>query len=149
MFNDGIPQQSFSLKPNSRSVQELHTRLVDSLRLRVLDVPLPPKATSTDARVAVLFSGGLDCTVLARLSHDMIPLDQSIDLINVAFENPRIAGQFPDLSREDLYEKCPDRMTGRNAFAELSHVCPGRTWRFVTVGEQGTHRDEDALTGRR
>ncbi|KAJ4016632.1 hypothetical protein NW752_003759 [Fusarium irregulare] len=146
VFNDEIPQQSFSLEPNSRSVQELHTRLVDSLRLRVLDVPLPPKATSTDARVAVLFSGGLDCTVLARLSHDMIPLDQSIDLINVAFENPRIAGQFPDLSREDLYEKCPDRMTGRNAFAELSHVCPGRTWRFVTVNvpyaENLEHRPE-------
>jgi asparagine synthetase B (glutamine-hydrolysing) len=118
-------------------VQELHSRLVESLRLRVLDVPLPPKATPTDARVAVLFSGGLDCTVLARLSHDMIPADQCIDLINVAFENPRIAGQFKNLSREELYEKCPDRMTGRNAFAELSGVCPGRTWRFVAVCKPG------------
>lgn len=107
--------------------------MVESLQLRVLDVPLPPNATSTDARVAVLFSGGLDCTVLARLSHDMIPSDQCIDLINVAFENPRIAGQFPNLSRDELYEKCPDRMTGRNAFAELGRVCPGRKWRFVTV----------------
>ncbi|KAF4962694.1 hypothetical protein FSARC_9255 [Fusarium sarcochroum] len=146
IFNEEVPQQSFSLGPDSRSVQELHNRLVDSLRLRVLDVPLPPKATSTDARVAVLFSGGLDCTVLARLSHDMIPSDQSIDLINVAFENPRIAGQFPDLSREELYEKCPDRMTGRNAFAELNRVCPGRTWRFVAVNvpyaENLEHRPE-------
>ncbi|KAL4730564.1 hypothetical protein ACLX1H_002600 [Fusarium chlamydosporum] len=146
VFNDEIPQQSFSLDPNSRSVQELHIRLVESLRLRVLDVPLPPNATSTDARVAVLFSGGLDCTVLARLSHDLIPSDQCIDLINVAFENPRIAGQFPNLSREELYEKCPDRMTGRNAFAELSHVCPGRQWRFVTVNvpyaENLKHRPE-------
>lgn len=114
-------------------MKELHSRLVDSLQLRVLEVPLPPNATPTDARVAVLFSGGLDCTVLARLSHDMIPSDQCIDLINVAFENPRIAGQFPNLSRDELYEKCPDRMTGRNAFAELGRVCPDRKWRFVTV----------------
>ncbi|CEI64268.1 Asparagine synthetase domain-containing protein C4F6.11c [Fusarium venenatum] len=146
VFNDKIPQKSSALEPNSTSVQELHSRLVESLRLRVLDVPLPPNATATDARVAVLFSGGLDCTVLARLCHDMILPDQCIDLINVAFENPRIAGQFPDLSREELYEKCPDRMTGRNAFAELSHVCPGRTWRFVTVNvpyaENLEHRPE-------
>ncbi|KAF9769482.1 hypothetical protein IL306_013089 [Fusarium sp. DS 682] len=121
-FNEDVPQQSFVLEQGSRSVQELHFRLVESLRLRVLDVPQPPNATPADARVAVLFSGGLDCTVLARLCHDMIPVDQCIDLINVAFENPRIAGQFKNLSREELYEKCPDRMTGRNAFAELSRV---------------------------
>ncbi|KAF4989557.1 hypothetical protein FGRMN_9019 [Fusarium graminum] len=146
VFNDEIPQQSSALGPDSNSVKELHSRLVDSLRLRVLDVPLPPKATSTDARVAVLFSGGLDCTVLARLSHDMIPSDQCIDLINVAFENPRIAGQFPNLSRDELYEKCPDRMTGRNAFTELGRVCPARKWRFVTVNvpyaENIEHRAE-------
>ncbi|KAF5021827.1 hypothetical protein F66182_6120 [Fusarium sp. NRRL 66182] len=144
-FNDEAPQQILSLGPESRSVQDLHSRLVDSLRLRVLDVPLPPRATATDARVAVLFSGGLDCTVLARLSHDMIPSDQSIDLINVAFENPRIGGQFPNLSREELYEKCPDRMTGRNAFAELSRVCPGRNWREqvnVPYAENLDHRAE-------
>ncbi|KAH7257029.1 asparagine synthase-domain-containing protein [Fusarium tricinctum] len=146
VFNDEVPQQSFALGPDSKSVKELHSRLVESLQLRVLNVPLPPNATSTDARVAVLFSGGLDCTVLARLSHDMIPSDQCIDLINVAFENPRIAGQFPNLSRDELYEKCPDRMTGRNAFAELGRVCPGRKWRFVTVNvpyaENIEHRAE-------
>ncbi|KAM0427541.1 hypothetical protein ACHAPT_007501 [Fusarium lateritium] len=133
IFNDEVPQQATRLDLDSRSVQDLHSRLVESLKLRVLDVPLPPKASHTDARVAVLFSGGLDCTVLARLSHDLIPLDQSIDLINVAFENPRIAAQFPECSRDDLYEKCPDRLTGRNAFAELSRVCPERNWRFVAA----------------
>ncbi|KAF4470359.1 asparagine synthase [Fusarium albosuccineum] len=145
-FNSEIPQQATKLGPDSRSVQDLHSHIVESLRLRVLDVPLPPKASQTDSRVAVLFSGGLDCTVLARLSHDIIPLEQSMDLINVAFENPRIAAQFPECSREDLYEKCPDRMTGRSAFAELGQVCPGRTWRFVAVNvpyaENLDHRAE-------
>ncbi|RTE73339.1 hypothetical protein BHE90_012223 [Fusarium euwallaceae] len=133
VFNEEVPQQATRLVPDSISVQDLHSHLVESLKLRVLDVPLPPKASHTDARVAVLFSGGLDCTVLARLSHDLIPLDQSIDLINVAFENPRIAAQFPGCSRDDLYEKCPDRLTGRSAFAELSRVCPERNWRFVAA----------------
>ncbi|RSL56625.1 hypothetical protein CEP53_006753 [Fusarium sp. AF-6] len=133
VFNEEVPHQTTRLVPDSISVQDLHSHLVESLKLRVLDVPLPPKASHTDARVAVLFSGGLDCTVLARLSHDLIPLDQSIDLINVAFENPRIAAQFPGCSRDDLYEKCPDRLTGRSAFAELSRVCPERNWRFVAA----------------
>ncbi|KAM5355930.1 hypothetical protein ACJ41O_002576 [Fusarium nematophilum] len=146
IFNNEVPQQPTRLGLESRSVQDLHSHLVSSLRLRVLDVPLPPEASHTDSRLAVLFSGGLDCTVLARLSHELIPLDQSIDLINVAFENPRIAAQHPGCSREVLYEKCPDRVTGRNAFAELSKICPGRTWRFVAVNvpyaENLEHRPE-------
>ncbi|KAJ4318393.1 hypothetical protein N0V94_004439 [Neodidymelliopsis sp. IMI 364377] len=82
-------------------------------------------------QVAVLFSGGLDCTVLARLCHDLLPLDESIDLLNVAFENPRIHSKLePGTSP---YELCPDRITGRSSHAELEQVCPGRHWRFVEV----------------
>lgn len=107
--------------------------LNESVRLRLLNVPIPPQCSSTDARIAVLFSGGLDCTVLARLASDILPPEQSIDLINVAFENPRIASQQkPDLP-VDLYELCPDRVTGRKSFAELHRVCPDRRWRFVNV----------------
>jgi asparagine synthetase B (glutamine-hydrolysing) len=100
---------------------------------------MPPKARPLDARVAVLFSGGLDCTVLARIASDIIPTGQAIDLINVAFENPRIAAQNKTLSAADLYELCPDRMTGRKSFAELLAVCPDRPWRFVTV-RNPTHK---------
>jgi asparagine synthetase B (glutamine-hydrolysing) len=83
----------------------------------------------------VLFSGGLDCTVLARLASDAIPAEQPIDLLNVAFENPRVASNLKLQSVEDLYELCPDRITGRKAFSELVECCPTRTWRFVTVFE--------------
>ncbi|KAF7544748.1 hypothetical protein G7Z17_g9699 [Cylindrodendrum hubeiense] len=96
VFNNEIPQEPYRLTLNSRPVQALQQHLIESLRLRVLDVPLPPRASDTDARVAVLFSGGLDCTVLARLCHDIVPPGQSIDLLNVAFENPRIGAQHPD-----------------------------------------------------
>jgi asparagine synthetase B (glutamine-hydrolysing) len=80
-----------------------------------------------------LFSGGLDCTVLARLLDDIVAEGQSVDLINVAFENPRIRAQRPDAALDDLYEICPDRVTGRKSFAELVKVCPRRRWRFVAV----------------
>lgn len=83
------------------------------------------------AKIAILFSGGLDCTVLARLSHDLLPLDEDIDLLNVAFENPRIHSKLePGTSP---YELCPDRITGRASHAELQQVCPTRQWRFVEI----------------
>ncbi|PTB67007.1 asparagine synthase-like protein [Trichoderma citrinoviride] len=101
---------------------------------------------TSDAHIAVLFSGGLDCTVLARMASDMMPPEQAIDLINVAFENPRIAAQNTKLSADELYELCPDRMTGRKSFAELLTVCPSQRWRFVTVNvpyqETCAHRAE-------
>lgn len=134
MFNASIPTaETTPLSSQSLSVEQLRRHLTESLQLRVLHVPIPPKAESSDARVAVLFSGGLDCTVLARIASDIIPAGQAIDLINVAFENPRLAAQNKNLSAAELYELCPDRMTGRKSFAELLAVCPDRPWRFVTV----------------
>lgn len=134
MFNASIPTSATTaLSSQSLSVEQLRDHLTESLKLRVLHVPVPPKAGPLDARAAVLFSGGLDCTVLARIASDVIPPGQAIDLINVAFENPRIAAQNRNLSAAELYELCPDRMTGRKSFAELLAVCPDRPWRFVTV----------------
>ncbi|KAE8441855.1 hypothetical protein EG329_004256 [Mollisiaceae sp. DMI_Dod_QoI] len=95
------------------------------------------------------------------MAHDIIPLDQQIDLINVAFENPRVVkaaknaamsqskslkeafpqenellqGSQPKIPFQEVspFECCPDRETGRKAFRELQHVCPSRNWRFVAV----------------
>ena len=113
----------------------LRQQLVESLSLRVLDIPTPPLADGK-TRVAVLFSGGLDCTVLARLAHEVLDPDQGIDLLNAAFENPRVVAQLrkePNGDLPDFYEACPDRITGRKSFAELCKVCPGRAFRFVAV----------------
>jgi asparagine synthetase B (glutamine-hydrolysing) len=91
------------LSPSSPSVSQLRRALIESLILRVRDIPertnpgnlpcsvsLQPEMTGKPARVAILFSGGLDCTILARLVHDILPSDQPIDLLNIAFENPRV-----------------------------------------------------------
>ena len=121
------------LTSQSCSVQEFKVKLYHSLQLRVLDVPALQAgklegAPISASKIAVLFSGGLDCTLISRIAHDLLPVDETIDLLNVAFENPRIHGKI--LSPFDM---CPDRITGRRSLEELKRVCPGRTWRFVEI----------------
>ncbi|XXG98659.1 hypothetical protein Hte_004986 [Hypoxylon texense] len=140
-FNMTLPPQEHKLDFDTVSVEMLRHWLCESLKLRVLNIPEPPNPLSdTDVRVAVLFSGGLDSTVLTRLAHDLVPASQGIDLINVAFENPRqvavdktVRTAQPYLPVTDVYEACPDRLTGRKAFAELRSTCPDRYWRFIAV----------------
>lgn len=94
----------------------------------------------------MLFSGGLDCTVLARLCHDLLPPEQGIDLLNVAFENPRVAANAKKtLGKDvadsfDIFEACPDRITGRKSFSELQTVCSGRAWQLVAVSDHRSTR---------
>jgi asparagine synthetase B (glutamine-hydrolysing) len=162
-FNRALPAGDHELNPKSTSVTQLRHHLCESLKLRILNVPKPHEVEQPGhSRIAVLFSGGLDCTVLARMSHDLLPSNQQIDLINVAFENPRViqaaknmskskkqakkhqnpevldtleAGLEQEVSVEEPspFEACPDRETGRRAFQELQHVCPERIWRFIAV----------------
>ncbi|KAK2591687.1 hypothetical protein QQS21_010624 [Conoideocrella luteorostrata] len=132
-FNNTVPVESPQLAKQSVVMSQLRHHLTDSLQLRVLQVPVPPGASTIDARVAILFSGGLDCTVLARLASDILPVDQPVDLLNVAFENPRIAAQNKGISQNELFELCPDRITGRKSFAELLLACPDRQFRLITV----------------
>ncbi|KAK1783041.1 asparagine synthase-domain-containing protein [Copromyces sp. CBS 386.78] len=166
-FNKSLPPAAgyAPLSATSPSVAALKQQLIDSLSLRVLNIPQPPNAdrVAHDIRVAVLFSGGLDCTVLARLAHEVMDTEQGIDLLNVAFENPRVVAQLRkdhaknknngngngevDVDSEiDFYEACPDRITGRKTFAELQRVCRGRAFRFVAVNvpytETLSHRQQ-------
>lgn len=143
-INRALPAPSFPLGdiPPENSIQDLIERLKKSLLYRVEQIPTYTALgqCTSPSRVAVLFSGGLDCTLLARLTHDILPHDQPVDLLNVAFENPRIvnarAAEKSNLGSTaitDTYESCPDRVTGRTSFAELTNVCPQRIWRFVAV----------------
>ncbi|XP_052745911.1 asparagine synthetase domain-containing protein CG17486 isoform X2 [Bicyclus anynana] len=70
----------------------------------------------------ILFSGGLDCTILAILADKYVPKNQPIDLINVAFK-------IKDNSSYDV----PDRITGRQSFEELKLLCKSRQWVFREV----------------
>jgi asparagine synthetase B (glutamine-hydrolysing) len=164
VFNRTISNEDHLLNSQTESVGQLHCYLSESLKLRILNVPPPPSHDGGKVRIAILFSGGLDCSVLARMAHDILPSEQEIDLLNVGFENPRVvqaaaknatkinpkarsnqsdskqilAVEDEPVSELSPYEKCPDRETGRKAFEELKRVCPGRIWRFVAVSTSTT-----------
>jgi len=107
----------------------------------------PPQGTA--ARLAILFSGGIDCAIIAYLAHKcvilyyahilpperitrFIPIDEPIDLLNVAFENPRSlkAKQKNSEGAIDVYD-VPDRQTGLEQLEELRSMYPHRKWNFV------------------
>ncbi|KAF9873772.1 asparagine synthase related protein [Colletotrichum karsti] len=136
VFNATLPSSEVPpLSQVSPSVQAVRNQLTESLKLRVLNVPPPPAHdANNDTRICVLFSGGLDCTILARMASDLLPPSQGIDLVNVAFENPRLASRAENSADGvSIYEACPDRITGRKSFAELTAVCPDRRWRFIAI----------------
>lgn len=74
-------------------------------------------------RIAILFSGGLDCTLLAMLAHRVAPPEETIDLLNVAFENLRTGEGY----------QTPDRLLGRRSHAELLELCKPQKDRFRFV----------------
>jgi len=129
------------------------------------------------ARIAILFSGGIDSTALCYFAdryssflftplsncyNRHIPKDEPIDLLNVAFENPRkirvqLEGNPDALSKHLKRERrkfeqngcvqqystpylVPDRIGGLEELEELQKVCPRRIWNFVgcnvLVGDQ-------------
>ncbi|XP_069692808.1 asparagine synthetase domain-containing protein CG17486 isoform X2 [Periplaneta americana] len=92
------------------------------------------------SKIGILFSGGLDSTVLAALANDYVPLNEPIDLLNVAFEKEqsvsrkvkkKILKEPPDEERNTF--SVPDRITGRRALDELKKHYPHRQWNFVEI----------------
>lgn len=112
-----------------------------------------------EAHVAVLFSGGVDSMVIAALADRHVPLEEPIDLLNVAFmtkEQTKRTGTTKNCIRQemklDLHRgeenhkdldakmgddlSCfdvPDRITGRAGLKELEALNPSRTWNFVEI----------------
>ncbi|KAI8095492.1 asparagine synthase-domain-containing protein [Thamnidium elegans] len=143
-----------------QAIKEFSDELSKAVKNRVADVPY--LNSKGHARIAILFSGGLDCICLAALADKHLPVSESIDLLNVAFENPRIekariqkVKTKKNKNKKNLEEKpvveesvvekqmieeavrsiydTPDRLTGRAGVEELRNIAPNRTWNFVEI----------------
>ncbi|KAL4712829.1 hypothetical protein ACJJTC_011899 [Scirpophaga incertulas] len=111
-----------------KTVQEIIHLLNLSVKVRVEKQPqkcdqcLNNLSPCTHSCIGILFSGGLDCTLLAYLADKYVSRQQSIDLINVAFNKDNNA-------TFDV----PDRLTGIQSLEELKQLCPDRKWIFKEV----------------
>lgn len=88
----------------------------------------------THAKIGILFSGGLDSAILTAIADKYIPENESIDLINVAFEKSTSNKNHND-EKGNIAQKydVPDRKTGRQTYFELLRICSKRKWNFVEV----------------
>jgi asparagine synthetase B (glutamine-hydrolysing) len=67
--------------------------------------------------VLLLFSGGVDSTLLAALTHEALTPGVPIDLANICFDGG----------------KSPDRKAALSALQELAAYGPSRPWRLIEV----------------
>lgn len=136
--NEREVSQDESMTTADRLVDEFYQVLESSVRRRVENVPSYCKKCSRSdkrkfdselrcdhAKVAVLFSGGVDSAVVAALVDKCLPPDQPIDLLNIAFEQ----ASNKQSNTGDRYS-VPDRLSGRETLKELN---PNRKWNFVEV----------------
>lgn len=87
-------------------------------------------SSCTHSRIGILFSGGIDCSILAVLADKFIDKTANIDLINVSFEKI-----VRSKSTSTYYENynTPDRLTSRQTLQELNKLCPERKWNLIEV----------------
>lgn len=98
------------------------------------------------SKVGILFSGGLDSTILAALANEFVPPGEPIDLLNVAFEREKKKGNtnrkaarekkhVNALEEKEVTYLVPDRITGKKALDDLKRLSPNRQWNFVQVSK--------------
>ena len=99
--------------------EEFEGILQEAVEQRLETIPM-----RESGRLAILFSGGLDCTLLAALVDTLLKCDEQVDLLNVAFENKRIGGGYDT----------PDRILGRRSWTELDCISKTKNrFRFVEI----------------
>lgn len=106
------------------NIEKLYQHLSVAVRDRV-DTIHPLKKGNDP--VSVLFSGGLDCSVIAALiCHHILESESKtvVELLNVGFENPR-TGLLP--------AQVPDRALGRKSANALKALFPQIDIKFVEV----------------
>ncbi|XP_031632656.1 asparagine synthetase domain-containing protein CG17486 [Contarinia nasturtii] len=121
---------------------EVILRLEKSLLDRTINTPYVCKeclqakdidfSSCCHARIGILFSGGIDCTILAVLMDKVLNPSQEIDLINVSFEKINRSGVKNEIDYNTRFNT-PDRVSAKNAVDELKQINPERKWNLVEV----------------
>lgn len=126
----GFTASKESLKTSTMA--KLCNVLSESVRRRVQALPLISSSSSSSSsfsikssRIAILFSGGIDSMIIAALAHAHVPPNETIDLINVAFENKARTKATSNAS--DAIYNVPDRITGRAGWKELTQAVANNT----------------------
>ncbi|XP_047544798.1 asparagine synthetase domain-containing protein CG17486 [Vanessa atalanta] len=127
-----------------KTVTDITSLLEKSVRVRVETQPnkckncIKSEMSCVHCTTGILFSGGLDCTILSLIADKYVPKDQPIDLINVAFKT----------KNNDSYD-VPDRITGRQSFEELKRICSSRMWIFreVNVPKEKLEKYQSLIIG--
>lgn len=107
------------------TVEQLYEMLSSAVRKRVLSIhPLHLEQSP----VGVLFSGGLDCSVIAALICEQLQkypvCRRTIELLNVGFENPR-TGILP--------HETPDRILAKRSTELLKKLYPEIDIRLIEI----------------
>ncbi|XP_062554551.1 asparagine synthetase domain-containing protein CG17486-like isoform X3 [Armigeres subalbatus] len=149
VLNTQTPEETdtFDYLLNHSCIADLCDRLLnvltESVRERVVNTPnhckacMASKQSCEHPRVGILFSGGIDCTILALLADSFVPAHIPICLLNVAFEkiirpgNPEYKKHMANST--DIDWDVPDRITGHNSWKELQLLKPNREWTFVEI----------------
>lgn len=124
-------------------VEKLESLLNDSVKARVEKQPSFCKnciklflkgeqIQCSHTKIAILFSGGLDSSILSAVTDKFVNESESIDLINVAFEKAKTNSK--NSKNQDQIYNVPDRKTGRQSYSELESIFPKRNWNFIEVG---------------
>ena len=131
-------------KEISRLLNDFNAIFRSSIKRRTTNIP----GVNTDcdsAKLGILFSGGIDCTLLALLAEEFVHPDQPIDLLNASFENPRLLktnNRTSFTADEDSKYDVPDRILGRKSLLELQQLRPGRKWNFVEINVPFTEYEQ-------
>ncbi|GMF39016.1 unnamed protein product [Phytophthora fragariaefolia] len=120
------------------SASALILALSNAVGVRVRSIPARPSSDmrTSPARVAVLFSGGLDSVVIAALTHFHVPDDEPVDLLTICFD-------------ESSAFTSPDRLAAELAHSELCALFPRRKWNLVKVNvarSELTSQQREVLT---
>jgi len=117
------PLRSLAFENLKEATEDFLTRLGKSMEARCSCSNF--KEGQHLAPFLVLFSGGVDSTLLAAMLHKTVDSSLEIDLCNVSFNQGH----------------APDRRNSIEAFKELERWAPERTWRLICVDA-----DLDALS---